>query len=139
MKTQTFKRFVLESLGIIDDLRLVSLGISDEGWRVLRCRVTWDVVGHKRLDGSEQPFMKCWYYDNWPHELQTDDTWVEYPGSELTRLYLNDEPGDVELVDAMMLKLARLNSADLLWVDLDGDWYDVATGEWIPEKLHKII
>jgi hypothetical protein len=140
MKAQTFKGFVLESLGIIDDLRLVSLGLSDEGWRVLRCRVNWDAVGQKRLDGSQMPFMKCWYYDNWPREnFQTDDTWVEYPGSELTRLYLNGEPGDVELVDAMMLKLARLNGADLLWVDLDGDWYDVATGDLLPEKLHKII
>jgi hypothetical protein len=141
MKAQTFKGFVLESLGIIDDLRLVSLGLSDEGWRVLRCRVKWDAVGQKRLDGSQPPFMQCWFYENWPHELQTDDndTWVEYPGSELTRLYLNGEPGDVELVDAMMLKLARDNGADLLWVDLDGDWYDVATGNLLPEKLHKII
>ena len=139
MKTQTFKEFVVESLEIKDRLELVNLGINDETWSVLRCRVDWDAVGQKRFDGSEQPFMKCSYYDIWPHELQTDDTWVEYPGSEITRLYLNGEPGDVELVDAMMLKLARLNGADLLWVDLDGDWYDVATGKLLPQKLHKLI
>jgi hypothetical protein len=139
MKAMTFKGFVVESLEIKDRLELVNLGVSDENWSVLRCRVDWDAVGQTRFDGSEPPFMKCWYYDNWPHDLQTDDTWVEYPGSEITRLYLNGEPGDVELVDAMMLKLARLNGADLLWVDLDGDWYDVTTGKLIPQKLHKLI
>ena len=140
MKAQTFKEFVVETLDWAEKIELSNMMGDDEGWSVLRCRVNWDAVGEKKFDGSEQPFMKCWYYDNWPKtNFQTDDTWVEYPGSKITRLYLNGEPGDVELVDAMMLKLARDNGADLLWVDLDGDWYDVATGEWIPEKLHKLI
>lgn len=139
MKTPNFKGFVIESLDLIDRLELVRRGLSDESWRVLKCRVDWDSVGQKRWDGTPVPFMKCSYYPNWPLDLTPSDVWSEYPDSEITRRYLNDEPGDVELATEMMFEIAGDWDADLLWEANDGDWYDVSTGEWIPEKLHKLV
>ena len=139
MLIQNFKGYVIENLDWSDRLEMIKLGISQESWSVLKCRVDWENVGQKKFDGTAQPFMKCFYYENWPHDLQTDDVWNEYPSQEITRRYLNDEGGEVELVDELMMRLAREHGADLLWVALDGDWYDVRTGEWIPAKLHRLI
>lgn len=139
MKAMTFKGFVVETLGWAEKIELSNMNIDDDGWAVVKCEVDWDAVGQKRFDGSEQPFMRCSYYPNWPNDREPDEIWSEYPGSKITRLYLNGEPGDVELVDAMMLKIARDQMADLLWVALDGDWYDVRSGDRIPEKLHKLV
>ena len=138
MQCPNFREFLLESLELTDRLELVRLGLSDEGWRVLKCRVDWENVGQKRFDGTAQPFMRCSYYPNWPLDLTPSDVWSEYPDSEITRRYLNDEGGDVELVDELMMELAQDWDADLLWSALDGDWFEVGTGEPLP-KLHKLI
>lgn len=139
MKTKTFKGFVVESLDLADRLELVKLGLSDEGWAVVKCSVDWSAVGEKRWDGTEQPFMRCSYYPNWPNDRAPEEVWSVEPGSKITQLYLNEEPGDVELATEMMFDIASDWDADLLWIALDGDWYDVATGKLLPQKLHKLI
>ena len=138
MKAQTFKGFVVESLDLMDRLELVKLGLSDEGWAVVKCSIDWSSVGEKRWDGTAQPFMRCSYWPNWPGDREPEEVWSEYPTREITRLYLNEEPGDVELATEMMLEIARDWDADFLWEASDGDWYDVATGKLLPQKLHKL-
>lgn len=139
MKAKTFKGFVVESLGLADRLELMKLGFIDDGWSVVKCDVDWSMVGEKRWDGTAQPFMRCSYWPKWPNDREPAETWSEYPTKEITDLYLDGRPGDVELATEMMFDIARYMDADLLWIALDGDWYDVRTGEWIPEKLHKLI
>jgi len=139
MKAQTFKGFVIESLDLADRLELIGMGLSDEGWAVVKCSIDWSSVGEKRFDGTPYPFMKCSYWPNWPGDREPEEIWSVQPTSEITRLYLNDEPGDVELATEMMLEIASDWDADFLWEALDGGWYDVATGKLLPQKLHKLI
>lgn len=140
MKALKFKGFVAESLDLESKLRLVSMGLSDEGWAVVKCSIDWSAVGEKDWFGNPYPFMKCSYWPNWPGDREPEEVWSVRPTSEITdRAYRNEEPSDVELATEMMLDIASDWDADFLWVALDGDWYDVATGKLLPQKLHKLI
>jgi hypothetical protein len=136
MKTQTFKGFVLESLDLADKIRLVSLGLGDElTWKVLTCmeslRLDNGELESSRLDNGE-PVLMCNYYSDWPSAKSPKQFWKlplvgEYSATEVGQKL------------AIMLKMARVFDADLLW-DLDtGDWYDATTGDLLPEKLHKLL
>ena len=122
---KTFKRFVLESLDLDDELRLVSLGLGNGlTWKVLTCE-----------DDSQQytgVFLRCKYYSGWPNDTSADDSW---------RLPLVGEysASDAGQKLAVMLKVARVWNADLLWDKSTGEWYDVTTGDLLPEKLHKLL
>lgn len=110
------------------ELELRKLGLSSDPIRVLKVRVDWENLGQKKFDGTPLPYMKCWFYEDWPNVTDDDDSWVEYPSSELVNLYLAGEPGDVELVDELIMELARDNGADLVWETIDRTWRDVETG-----------
>jgi hypothetical protein len=126
MKAMTFKGFVVESLEIKDRLELVSLGLGDGlTWKVLTC------MESSRPDNGE-PYLMCNYYSDWPSAKSPKQAWKlplvgEYSASEV----------DEKL--AIMLKMARVFDADLLWVLDTGDWYDATTGDLLPEKLHKLL
>jgi hypothetical protein len=133
----SFAAFLNEGQGWEDRVRLAQIGIG-EGLRVLKVRVDWQNLGQKKFDGTLMPHMKCWFYENWPLSTEEDDSWVEYPDRRLVDLYTNGDPGDVELVDYHIMKIARDHDADLIWETIDGTWRDVQTGEHIG-KLHRAL
>jgi hypothetical protein len=122
----------------LSELELIKLGLIDSGFRVLKVRVDWENLGQKKFDGSSMPYMKCWFYENWPNTTEDDDSWVEYPDRRLVDMYLNDDPGDVEYVDYLKMQIARDNGADLIWETIDNTWRDATTSEYI-ESLHRFI
>ena len=129
--------FLNEGQGWEDRVRLAQIGIG-EGLRVLKVRVDWPNLGQRKFDGTLMPHMQCWFYENWPLSTEDDDSWQVYPDRELVDLYLNEEPGDVEMVDAEIMEIARDWDADLVWETTDGGWYDVQTGQYIG-KLHRSL
>jgi|688.fasta_scaffold699704_2 hypothetical protein len=134
---KSFAAFLTESGDWRDRVRLAQIGIG-EGLRVLKVRVDWQNLGQKKFDGSLMPYMKCWFYENWPLSTEDDDSWEVYPDRELVELYLNEEPGDVEMVDAEIMEIARDWDADLVWETADNTWLDVQTGEHLG-KLHQAL
>ena len=132
-----FADFVRESLDWPVKVELARMGLGD-GLRVLKVRVDWENLGQKRFDGTWQPYMKCWFYENWPDSSEDPDSWVEYPDRKLVDLYLNGDPGDVELVDYHIMKIARDNGADLIWETIDNTWRDAHTGQPV-EALHRLL
>lgn len=131
-----FRGFLLENLSISDRLELFKLGLG-EGFKVLKVRVDWENLGQKKFDGTAMPYMKCWFFENWPELTDDDDSWVEYPDRKLVDLYLSGDPGDVEYVDYQIMQIARDQGADLIWETIDGSWRDARTGEPLGQ-LHKI-
>ncbi len=132
---KSFAEFLTESGDWRDRLRLAQLGLGD-GARVLKVRVDWQNLGERNWDGRLMPHMKCWFYENWPDTPEdNDDSWEVYPDQELVDLYLNEKPGDVEMVDAEIMEIARDWYADLVWETTDNTWRDVQTGEHLG-KLH---
>lgn len=134
---KSLAEFLNESRDWEDRVRLAQIGIG-EGPRVLKVRVDWENLGQKKFDGTLMPYMKCWFYENWPNTTDADDSWEVYPDLELVYLYLNEEPGDVELVDDHIMEIARDWDADLVWETTDGGWRDVQTGQFI-SKLHRLV
>ena len=124
---KTFKRFVLESLDLDDKLRLVSLGLGDGlTWQVLTCEED------SRPDNGK-PYLMCKYYSGWPDDaMMADDSWIlpldgEYSASDAGQKL------------AVMLKVARVWNADLLWDKSTGEWYSAQTGEPLGLELDKIL
>lgn len=128
-----FGAWSLNENAVLDKLELLKLGLLDskQGLIIVKCDVDWNRIGQKKFDGFDQPFMKCYYYGNWPFDLEPEDDWVEYPSSYLKELYLNGEPGDVEYVDLLMIHIAGAHGADLLWTKLDDSLIDPHTGEYL--------
>ena len=133
----SFSEFLTEGGDWEAKTELARMGLGD-GVRVLKVRVDWENLGQKKFDGTSMPYMKCWFYENWPNTTEDYDSWVEYPDRRLVDLYTNDEPGDVELVDEHIMKIARDHDADLIWETIDGTWRDALTGEPVA-KLHRMI
>lgn len=129
----TFKNWLITESASLAKLELLKLGLlgEKEGMIIVKCIVSWEKIGEKNFYGHYEPFMKCYYYGNWPINTEPEDDWVEYPDRYLQDLYLNDKPGDVEYVDKLMQTIALQNAADLLWVGLDGGLFDPETGEYL--------
>jgi hypothetical protein len=137
---KNFSRFILESHSRdwTAELDLHKLGLINTGFMVLKVQVDWENLGQKKFDGTAMPYMKCWFFENWPNTTEDDDSWVEYPDRRLVDMYLNGDPGDVEYVDYQIMKIARDHDADLIWETIDGTWRDAKTGEQV-ESLHRLI
>ena len=131
-----FADFVRESLDWSAKVELAQLGIGD-GLRVLKVRVDWAELGQRNFDGTPVPYMKCWFYEDWPNSSE-HDSWHEYPDRKLLDLYLNGEPGDVEYVDWNIMKIAQDHEADLIWETIDGTWRDAHTGRPVAQ-LHRLL
>lgn len=103
---KSFAEFVSESTSWPEKFELMRMGIDTEsGFKVLKIRIDWDNLDQKSIDGSPLPYMKCWYYEDWPNSTDDDDSWVEYPNKELVRLYKEGLPGDNELVFGEILEI----------------------------------
>ena len=125
MKAQTFKGFVAESLDLESELQLVSLGLGDGlAWKVVTCEDDSFIFGKQ--------YLWCKYYSDWPNDKSADDSW---------RLALVGEyaASDAGQKLAVMLKMARVWTADLLWDKSAGAWYSTQTGEPIGLELDKIL
>jgi hypothetical protein len=130
-----FKRFALteSSQDYSDQMELHRMGIPIQGFRVLIVRVDWESIGQKRFDGTVGPFMKCWFMEAYPNpNADGEDSWVEYPPSELVRMVREEDPGDVEFVDRFIMDLAVKNDVDLIWELGDKTWREVPTGKSVP-------
>ena len=130
-----FKRFALteSTSNYADQMELHKMGIPIPGFRVLIVRVDWESIGQKRFDGTVGPFMKCWFMEAYPNPNEDgEDSWVEYPPSELVRMVREEDPGDVEFVDNYIMDLAKLHDVDLIWELGDKTWREVPTGKSVP-------
>ena len=136
---KSFAEFVSESTSWSEKFELMRMGIDTEsGFKVLKIRIDWDNLDQKSIDGSPLPYMKCWYYEDWPNSTDDDDSWVEYPSKELVRLYKEGLPGDNELVFGEILEIAKDHGVDLIWELTDGEWFDAKTGENLGQ-LNKLL
>lgn len=136
---KSFAEFVSESTSWPEKFELMSMGIDAEsGFKVLKIRIDWDNLGQKSIDGNPLPYMKCWYYEDWPNSTDDDDSWVEYPSKELVRLYKDGLPGDNELVFGEILEIAKDHGVDLIWELTDDEWFDAKTGENLGQ-LNKLL
>ena len=133
----SFAEFLTEGQNWEAKIELSRMGLGD-GVRVLKVRVDWENLGQKRFDGTWQPYMKCWFYENWPNTTEDDDSWVEYPDRKLVDMHINGDPGDVEMVDYHIMKIARDHDVDLIWETIDGTWHDAQTGEPVA-SLHRLL
>lgn len=134
---KSFAEFLTEGRDWAGQVELARMGLGD-GFRVLKVRVDWENLGQKRFDGTWQPYMKCWFYENWPNATEDDDSWVEYPDRKLVDRYINGDPGDVEMVDYHIMTIARDHDVDLIWETIDGTWRDAKTGEPVA-SLHRLL
>ena len=102
---------------------LIKTGLSERGFRLIKVTPYWENIGEKQpITGQAQPHLYYKYFENWPFRSEEDYEQYLTPGAELIRLYLNDLPGDVELMTDEIYELAYDHEVEVLWITLDNQW-----------------
>lgn len=113
---------------------LIKTGLSTRGFRLVKATPYWENIGEKTPITGEPLFhLKYEYFQNWPFKSEEDYQQYLTPSAELTRLYLNNLPGDVELMTDEIYELAEDHDAEVLWITLDNQWLDGQTFEPIQD------
>jgi hypothetical protein len=139
IKVPNFKSFMInesvERLSLPERVEMAALGLGGTGIKLLRADVQWASIDapYFRYGGAGNAFINWSLWYGWPIDKQVADIWSDYVTDIDGLAEILGKPGDTELVDEYLLDTARYFNAHALWCSLDNIWFDVETGEVIPD------